>query len=117
MPAYNFKAQFAEAVANGSKRQTLRPPRRRATKPGDTLYLYTGMRTKACRRLRDPEGCISVQPVTICPDGSITLAGVDLTAHERTLLAQADGFSTYDDFFTFFYHQYGLPVDLELIKW
>ena len=53
MAALNFQKRFAEAVETGEKRQTIR--RRRADghdpKAGDPLYLYTGMRTKACRKL------------------------------------------------------------------
>lgn len=37
MPAYNFKAQFAEAVESGRKQQTLRKPRKRPTRVGDKL--------------------------------------------------------------------------------
>jgi hypothetical protein len=48
MPAYNFKAQFAPAVEAGQKLCTIRG---KAAKLGTTAYLYTGMRTKACRKL------------------------------------------------------------------
>jgi hypothetical protein len=48
MPAYNFQKQFAPAVERGEKLCTIR---RKAPKVGDKAYLYTGMRTKACRPL------------------------------------------------------------------
>ena len=53
MPALNFRAEFADAVERGEKCQTIRAYRKdgRNPKPGDTLHLYTGMRTRACRRL------------------------------------------------------------------
>ena len=51
MPALNFKKQFAEKVETGEKRQTVRAKRKRAFVVGDKLYLYTGMRTKYCRKL------------------------------------------------------------------
>lgn len=48
MPALNFKAQFAPLVESGAKRRTIRAFRKdkRDPKQGDTLYLYTGLRTK-----------------------------------------------------------------------
>ena len=54
MPAINFKAQFADAVEQGRKRQAIRAERKDNRPPcklGDTLSLYTGLRTKATRKL------------------------------------------------------------------
>ncbi len=51
MPAINFKAQFASDVELGIKRQSIRPRGKRVYKVGDKLTLYTGQRTKACRKL------------------------------------------------------------------
>jgi len=116
MPAYNFKAKFADAVESGRKRQTIRKRRKRPTRPGDRLYLYTGMRTKACRKLREND-CLSVEPMVI-DVGSVRLAGRRLTMVEVDQLSVADGFERADDFFEFFEQHYGLPFDeAELIKW
>jgi len=51
MPALNFQSRFADLVASGKKRQTIRPVRRHPIKAGDLLHLFTGMRTKRCKRL------------------------------------------------------------------
>ena len=51
MVAINFSAQFADAVASGQKTQTIRRSARAAA--GQVLQLYTGQRTKACRKLAD----------------------------------------------------------------
>ncbi|MCP4697978.1 MAG: ASCH domain-containing protein, partial [Gammaproteobacteria bacterium] len=59
MPAYNFKQCFAYDVLTGLKSMTIRPHRKRATKPGDTLYLYAGMRSPSCQLLRKEE-CLRV---------------------------------------------------------
>jgi len=74
MPAYNFKSQFAQPIESGRKRQTIRPRRKRPTRPGDKLYLYMGMRTKACRKLAEVI-CTRVTPVDI-PQGAIRLGGI-----------------------------------------
>jgi hypothetical protein len=113
MPAYNFKTRFADAVENGDKCQTIRKRRKRPTRVGDTLYLYTGMRTKACRLLRT-ETCIGIAPIDIY-DGRIVFDGSELPRWHAKALAEHDGFDTLSDFFEFF----GLPIigELELIEW
>ncbi len=122
MPAYNFKKQFAAAVESGTKTTTIRPPRKRTTRVGDILYLYTGQRTKQCRKLGEAE-CISVSPIDILwSDMEEKSAMVRLNegpAHliELILLAHADGFSCVSEFLWFFIRQYGLPFHGELICW
>lgn len=51
MPMFNFKKQFADSVESGEKRQTIRARRKNRPQVGQTAYLYTGARTKACRKL------------------------------------------------------------------
>ncbi len=53
MVALNFKARFADDVETRRKRCSIRAPRKdgRDPKPGDSLQLYTGMRTRECRKL------------------------------------------------------------------
>lgn len=115
MPAYNFKQRFAEAVEAGTKRQTIRRPRKRPTRQGDRLRLYTGMRTKGCRLLREVT-CTRVVPVRVGKD-CVRLDGRALDFVEASLLAIADGFINLVLFYEFFERLYGLPVELELIEW
>jgi hypothetical protein len=49
MVAYSFKARFAAPIQSGVKRQTLRNDRKRHALEGETLQLYTGMRTRSCK--------------------------------------------------------------------
>jgi hypothetical protein len=138
MPAYNFKAKFAEAVENGFrqasgqpvpegaeiKRQTVRMKRKRPTRPGDTIYGYAGMRTKGCRKLGEAPA-IDVEPVDIHPGyvlphvGSIRVGGRILDPDERLQFVQADGFADEREFFRFFEQTYGLPLvsKMEVIRW
>lgn len=80
MPAFNFKKQFAQAVKNKTKRQTIRAYRKDYRNPqaGDVLYLYTGMRTKNCQKLGE-EQCNSVSEIEIHKGGGIMLDGEMLT--------------------------------------
>ena len=127
MPAYNFAAQFAGAVENGTKRQTIRRPRTHPTMPGQTLYLYTGMRTKSCRQL-DVAICKEVRPVIIepvrLPDGSaqvgrIWINNIELSLPAKRRLAIADGFASISDMMDWFAQTYtdDQLQDLVLIRW
>jgi len=120
MPAYNFKSQFVPLVESGVKKQTIRPTRKHPTRPGKTLQLYTGMRTKKCRLLRT-ETCTHVKPVQIYAT-CIVIDGKILSQGEAWQLAEADGFKTLADFYDFFRDTYGLsetrPItNMELIQW
>lgn len=66
MVAYNFQSQFVEAIRNGSKSHTIRRNgKRRHARPGESLQLYSGMRTKACKKIiTDPE-CVAAIPISI----------------------------------------------------
>ena len=115
MPAYNFKEKFVDAVSDGTKSQTIRPPRKRPTRVGETLYLYTGMRTKNCRLLREAV-CISITPIKIF-DRSIMVDWAFCDYAEAIALARADGFDGIFQLIDFFEAQYGLPFKGKLIRW
>lgn len=119
MPAYNFQGQFVGGILDGSKRQTIRKRRKRATVSGDVLQLYTGLRTKQARLLKVVD-CTSVVPVQVVPFAKLVkLDGRALNAAELGLFTQRDGFESVDDFFSFF-ERYGLDVlfeQLEVIYW
>lgn len=116
MPAYNFRRHFAALIMAGAKNCTIRPRRqRRPTRPGDTLHLFIGMRTRQCQKLREAT-CLSVQPITIAED-TIVLDDRTLNPQERLNLIQADGFASAAEFYTFFRDTYGLPAEFELINW
>lgn len=116
MPAYNFKPKFAHLVERGEKRQTIRPKRRRPTRPGDMLYFYVGMRTKHCRKLGQAV-CKDTVPVLITDDFSVAIGGQELSFDEEKILLKADGFLTIGEFYEFFAYHYGLPFEGEIIKW
>jgi len=122
MPALNFKQRFAPLVESGAKRQTIRAMRKdgRDPAPGDVLHHYTGMRTKACRKLRE-EVCTSAEPIGILTDGRVLLVdgnGVRfLDPMAIGELAEADGFCSVGEFYDFFNKTHGLPFNGLLIKW
>lgn len=131
MPALNFQDRWADAVEIGArhasgiymsigtmlpKRTTIRKPGR-AT-PGQTLYLYTGQHTPACRKLGEVT-CLAVTPVLVTPEGEIKLAGYRMSPIKCETFARLDtaGQLGAAEFVEFFRLTYGLPFMGELIAW
>ncbi len=114
MVAYNFQPRFASLVESGEKRQTIRPKGKRVhAKPGDTVQLYTGMRTKNCRKLGEAVCTVS----TYC---AIRADGITLGSHptmDLDVFAQADGFKGFNDMKAWFRATHGLPFIGRLIQW
>ena len=118
MPALNFKKVFKSKIAAGLKRSTIRAFRKdgRDPRPGETLFLYTGMRTKACQKLGQ-ETCRRARPIRIEAGGRILVDNQPLRARDRLTLFRVDGFDRPGDFFEFFETTHGLPFEGVLIEW
>lgn len=120
MPALNFQKQFAPAVKSGKKRQTIRAARSDGRNPrvNQMLYLYTGMRTKGCRKLGEGV-CRQSLPVYMNEhdNGMIDLYinGDAMDFDQVEQLAKDDGFDNVDDFYSFFRDR--LPFRGYLIRW
>lgn len=126
MPALNFKAQFADQVKNGEKRQTIRARgKRRAPRVGEPLMLYTGMRTQYCRKLLDAV-CVAVEPISLSVWSKTAQMprnmGTEpvwtfLDDDEIEELAKGDGFASADALFAWFAENYGDTFSGYVIKW
>ena len=93
MPAYSFKERFVPMVEDGSKDHTIRALRKGKSghaMPGQTCYLYYGMRTKFCRKIGEGE-CTQQEPILITPH-NILVGDTMLDKNERDRLAWRDGF-------------------------
>ena len=118
MPALNFQERFAKAVSDGVKRQTIRRVWKRPIKPGDTLLMYTGMRTKRCEGIGQ-HVCKSIRNIKLSfnimsIDGKTNWFGHTLAAHH---FAKADGFGSWPEMRDWFRDRYGLPFEGVLIEW
>lgn len=121
MVAYNFQARFADQVATGCKRQTIRlRGKRRHARHGDALQLYMGMRTKACRKLFEA-ACTHTAEIRIerSEEGhvEIKIDGARLDALECYAIAVQDGFSSLAEMVGWFEDQHGLPFEGVVIQW
>ncbi len=124
MPAYNFTKRFSPAVESGDKTQTIRATDKKAL-PGQAAHLFTGQRTKACRRL-GLGTLISVSPIEIgrhaCGEpyavlNPSSLRPTHLVHFDLDRFAKADGFQTGEEMVEWFAAQYVLPFNGFLHIW
>lgn len=106
MVAFNFTVNV-ERVEDGSKLSTIRKEQR--AKVGDKLQLYTGQRTKACRKLRDAV-CVGTAKIEITEEMPWFLSFVNGDVNpSRKPLHEQEGFANAAEFVDFFRQTYGLP--------
>ena len=98
---FNVQQQFVDRVESGSKSQTVRALRKdgRLPKAGDTVKLYSGLRTKNTRLLRPPTLITLVERIQIgrvpCCNRDhrfIVIDGIPLDHEEECEFAMRDGF-------------------------
>lgn len=102
MVALNFSPEFADDVESGRKKQTIRQNAR--VKPGQLIQLYTGQRTKVCRKLGEAI-CLDVTYVGLTERG-ITLGDVRRFPRDRDEFARLDGFPNYTAMWDWFRDRY-----------
>lgn len=118
MTVIMFQPRFAPMVADGSKQQTVRPPRKRPIKVGDKVSL----RKWAARPYGSPQivlresVCAGTAPIMIAQDG-IVLDGVAILGQDLDRFAVADGFRDWNDLLAWFSDTHALPLHGILIRW
>lgn len=115
---YNFKERFAPLVESGQKLTTIRAPRKdgKLPKPGEALKLFTGMRTKHCRKIGE-RVCKSVKKIRIRRDVSASYAYVGGRYVDPVALAHKEGFTHWWKMVQFFLEVHGLPFRGYIIEW
>lgn len=126
-----FKKRFVEPILIGTKVHTMRRRRKTPPKIGETLHMYTGLRTGNCEKITSREILIGKQKVwismvfklearsveifslKICIDGKrialVTRYGEDVNIENPGALdrfVKFDGFNDYMDFCTFWIEGY-----------
>lgn len=110
MVSFSFQEAFVPLILSGEKRMTIRKKAR--CSPGDTMHLFTGLRTKSCQKIGEAR-CQAVAPIKIGAESiTIGMGGV-VTLMARTdeldFFARNDGFESWQPFRDFFKDRYGLP--------
>lgn len=121
MVAYSFKRRFVDPIRVGlssvslsfdcaPKRQTIRAiGKRRHARPGETLQLYTGMRTRQCAKIGEAH-CTAVSDIRIWIEtGQVRIAGKSdiINPASLNLFARADGFVDWSDMQAFWRSEHG----------
>lgn len=116
MVAINFSAEHAGKVEAREKTQTIRRKSRCA--PGDKIQLYTGQRTKQCRKLVDDDPtCLDVTYVAIRP-GDLTLGNTSRFPRDIDDFARLDGFADYEQMHRWFAERYKTEFFIgQVIRW
>ena len=115
MPAYSFKERFVPLIKSGEKNQTIRKKRKGQAKPGDTLYLYYGMRTRWCTKIAETI-CKDVKEILILATG-VFVEGKLLDDNELESLAKSDGFADWETMYRWWVQINGLPFKGDIIYW
>lgn len=102
MVAINCDPQFAAAVASGKRTHAI--SQSVLAKPGQALQLYTGQRTKACRKLVDAV-CADCTYLALTARG-VTLGDVSRFPRDMDAFARFDGFDDYDAMWRWFSERY-----------
>lgn len=117
---------FIDKILSGEKRQTIRRAGKKwaNVKAGDRLTLYTGLRTKNCRKLGEAEvdSIDDIEMYIFKLEDGVRMYGVELNrqglpAAEVFPLARADGFENIVRFLDFFQDRYGEHFEGKIIKW
>lgn len=107
-----FKKQFAPKILDGSKKFTIRNRRKVEPKIGDTLHMYTGLRTKHTEKITSEHSLKGIQLVDILiqkqvfSEGTfkgkwslgISVDGRSLLTGELEYFVRCDGFEGMEDF-------------------
>ena len=111
-----FQPQFALQVTLGTKRQTVRPTRRRPLKPGQILSLrvWTGKPYRSKQSEIAKAEVTSVEPVFL-QEKKLILGLVVRNTDYAEQFAIADGFESYETLCWWFSHTHGLPFVGEVI--
>lgn len=119
----NFSV-FIDKILSGEKRQTIRRASDKwaNVRAGDRLTLYTGLRTKECRKLGEAV-VESITPIFLTPATRrawvrlpFGLAG--LRDDDLELIALMDGFPSLSRFWQFFGEKYGFEtLEFYVIRW
>lgn len=123
MKTLTFKPEFAEAVRDGRKTQTIRPVRKVPVKEGDALSLrmWSDLPYRSKQVVLREAVCVETVPIRIT-DRSIVV-GTGPHAHEYNTMggldaqAQLDGFPDFPAMAAWFQRVHGLPFSGVLISW
>jgi hypothetical protein len=123
MVAYSFNPRFIEPIRQGIKTQTIRAIGKRPhAQMGQTLQLYSGMRTAHCVRIIPDTMCVDACAIWIDFDDAMRVTRIEtygLPVLNLDAFARRDGFDSLEDMGEFWEFAHG-PMQRftgTLIEW
>lgn len=114
MVAYNFQKQFVEPIRSGKKNHTIRKNGiRRHARVGEALQLYTGMRTRNCTKILEPDPVCSLITQIGIEVGLDEILGIWVGHYEvedRQSFAISDGFESLEAMHEFWIGFHGTGI-------
>ena len=107
---------FKDKILDGSKRHTIRAPRKIPIKVGDKLYLWWKQRSPEREKLGEAT-CNKISDVLINIDGVNVEDKIIINEIGLDNFAIADGFDNWQQLIKFFDDAHGLPFEGVLIEW
>lgn len=122
MVAYSFQKRFAPLIVAGTKTQTIRAARPRHVRPGESIQLYTGMRSTTCLKIMPDPLCVAVEPVCLRFDQEQLIEAVEIDGagvEDIDGFALRDGFESAEDMAAFWTKAHGHLRQFSgvLIRW
>ena len=99
-----FKKQFAGPILDGTKIFTIREKRKVEPKIGETLHMYSGLRTKYCEKITSEHKLTGVSSIKmVVSDGKIAILinNKGLNRFEQKVFTTCDGFTNRQSFIDF----------------
>lgn len=115
MVNFNFKAEFIPKILSGEKCSTIRQTKR--CKVGDTMHLYTDLRTKKAKKIGEAI-CFGTAKIKIDKGIIWQLSEQEGSTNPKgQRLSTQEGFQNEVELMNFFKNQYGLPFIGYLHAW
>ena len=116
-----FKKQFAPKILDGSKKFTIRNPRKREPKIGEQLHMYTGLRTKHTAKISSEHSLKGIRLVNIFLEKrvyhqdekkskfsiGIQVDGSSLSLSQTENFVTCDGFDSTEEFMEYWIKEKG----------
>lgn len=104
MVAFNFQPEFVPDIESGKKTQTIR--QKAKGRAGDLAQLYTGQRTKACRKIITPDPTLILVDYVAIRPGYLTFGNAAKHPRDIDECAAMDGFASYKEMVQWFQDRY-----------
>ncbi len=123
MTVLMFQPRFEAPILAGTKKQTIRPPRKRPLMIGESLSLrrWAGTAYRSKQTVIKETSVAAVFEIFLCKDGyAIGKSELEIMPDKLDVFARGDGFESWNAMRSYWItgdHHYGFPFTGVLIQW